>query len=228
MWKRSVKFWGGVSLQSLGICMGLALVFLVFFAGGSFVAGGLGIRGSVGGLLLLYPYYLTLMGVFYMSLSALGCFRSYLPLLVSFNVTRKQAICGILLHHLAVILGLVGLGAFVWFLAGLLGGEAGGEMAGLIWLMGGTMLLVGSFGIFLGTLGSRWGKLGQILGVAMAAVMGGVTGAGVAAAGKEKVWAGFNRLAEGRFLWFMLLGLAVFALVSAFAFLVNRKMEVRN
>ena len=94
MWKRSVKYWSRNCLENLGVSMGLSFVLILFFAGGS-----IRFWGALQSLCILYPFYLILTGGFCLMIGGVTYFRSYLPMLLSVNATRRRAVLGILFHQ---------------------------------------------------------------------------------------------------------------------------------
>ena len=223
MWKRNIKYWGRISLENMGICLGLSLVLMIFFAAGSFQYAEGGIFGDLQIALFLYPYYLALAGGFYLFISTATYFRSYLPVLLSMNATRSRAVLGLVFHVAAMVLGITAVSALIWMTA--LGKEAGA--AGFLPVLAGALLLMGAAGLVLGAVSARWGTVGTVIVLVVCAAIGGMFGAGVALSGTEKVVQVLETIAEARFLWMLALGAAAFVLAGAFALALNRKMEVR-
>lgn len=215
MRKRSVKYWGRACLESMGACMGISLALLIFCAAWALEIP----RGAF----TLYPYYLMLMGAFYLAVGIPTYFRSYLPVLVSMNATRSRAILGLLFHGAAMILGLIALSAVIW-LTPL--GNVPGAADGLP-VMAGVLFLIGAIGMLLGAVSARWGKIGTILAGIMCAAVGGICGAAVGILGEEEALQILEVMLEFRFLWLLALGLAAYLLAGVFALVVNRNMEVR-
>lgn len=218
MWKRSVKYWSRNCLENLGVSMGLSLVLMLFFAGGS-----VRFFGAWQSICILYPFYLILTGGLYLMIGGVTYFRSYLPMLLSVNATRRRAVLGILFHQAVLILILLALSSFIWMVPG--GNEAGTEE--LLLAIAGGMLLTGALGILLGAVSVRWGKIGTLITFILCMLTGGLCGAGVAFFGKEKAGMMVIALLNSSTWWLLILGLVSYVLAGIFALVITRKIEVR-
>lgn len=218
MWKRSVKYWSRNCLENLGVSMGLSFVLILFFAGGS-----IRFWGALQSLCILYPFYLILTGGFCLMIGGVTYFRSYLPMLLSVNATRRRAVLGILFHQVVLLLLLLALSSFIWMVPG--GNEAGTEE--LLLAIAGGMLLTGALGILLGAVSVRWGKIGSLITIILCMLTGGLCGAGVAFFGKEKAGEMVIALMDSSVWWLLILGAVSYVLAGIFALAVTRKIEVR-
>ncbi len=218
MWKRSVKYWSRNCLESIGVCMVASLVLMLFFAGGS-----IRFEDAFQFMCILYPFYLILTGALYLMIVSVSYFRSYLPMLISMNATRRRAVLGIILHQGIVLLLLLALSAFLWMVPA--GNEAGS--AELLLAIAGGMLLTEALGILLGAVSARWGKIGGLITAILCMVTGGLCGAGVALLGKEKAGAMIIALLDSSTWWLLILGLTSYVLAGIFALVITRKIEVR-
>lgn len=218
MWKRSVKYWGRNCLECLGGSMGLSLVLMLFFAGGS-----VHFFGPWQSICILYPFYLILTGGLYLMIGGVTYFRSYLPMLIAVNATRRRAVLGILFHQAILILILLALSSFIWMVPG--GNEAG--TAELLLAIAGGMLLTAALGVLLGAVSTRWGKIGSLITIICCMLTGALCGAGVAFFGKEKAGEMLISLLDSSNCWLLILGAASYVLAGIFALVITRKIEVR-
>lgn len=218
MWKRSIKYWGRNCLECMGASMGFAFVMMLFFAGGS-----IRFEGAFQFICILYPFYLILAGGLYLMIGGVSYFRSYLPMLIAVNATRRRAVLGIIFHQGSLLLLLLALSAFLWMVPG--GNESG--TAELLLAIAGGMLLTAALGILLGAVSARWGKIGGVITGILCMVTGGLCGAGVALLGKEKAGAMIIALLDSSSWWLLILGLAGYILTGIFALVITRKIEVR-
>lgn len=218
MWKRSMKYWGRNCLECLGVSMGLSLVLMLFFAGGS-----IRFFGAWQSICILYPFYLILTGGFCLMIGGVTYFRSYLPMLLSVNATRRRAVLGILFHQAVLILILLALSSFIWMVPG--GNEAG--TAELLLAIAGGMLLTGALGILLGAVSARWGKIGSLIAIILCMLTAALCGACTAFFGREKVGEMVIGLLDSSTWWLLILGAVSYVLASIFALAVTRKIEVR-
>jgi len=191
---------------------------MLFFAGGS-----IHFWKSFETVCILYPFYLMMVGVFYLMIGEVSYFRSYLPMLISMNATRRRAVLGIIFHQGILLLLLLVLSAFIWMVPG----GTGAETAELLPVIAGGMLLTGALGIVIGAVSVRWGKIGSLITVIFCMVTGGLCGAGVAFFGKEKAGELVKALLDSSIWWLLVLGMVSYILAGIFALVITRKIEVR-
>lgn len=223
MWKRSVKYWGKICLENMGICMALALMLMIFVAAESFDYVEEGVFGGLKASCVLYPYYLILAGEIYLVIGTVSYFQAYLPMLLSMNATRRHAVLGIIFQSAVMILGI----AVLTMVVGLLPLGDDRMPAEYFPVLTGLMLLTGAVGIVMGVVSVRWGKIGRIIVMLAATAMGGFCGAGVVLLGKDKAGVILKVLMDAKFVWLVVIGAVVYVLAGAFALAVTRKIEVR-
>lgn len=219
MGKRSVKYWGRMWLEYMGISMGLALALMVFMTGGQGSSRGDGLQAICG----IYPAYLALSGVFVLTLGTMSGFQTYLPVLISLNATRRGSVWGVLGYNAGCVLAITAIIALFWLTP-----SSGVEnAAGLLLLLLGILLMSGGIGVLMGAVVSRFGKKGMIISVIFCTVLGGIFGGMVAITAKEPGSFFMDFLMNFQPLWAFIFGIGVYALAGAGAMMLVRKMEAR-
>ncbi|MDO4305485.1 MAG: hypothetical protein Q4C77_01510 [Eubacteriales bacterium] len=222
MTMRSVKFWGRLCMECLGLSLGAALVWLLFVGAGS---GELfGTAGEIlAGVLSLYPYYLLIVGAVLTAVMGMTYFQVYFPVVLSMNATRKSIARGIVGCMAGLVVGLLLISSAVWRLVP---GEISSSGWGLMPLFTGILFLIAALGLLLGAVAARWGKVGMIMAGIMCALVG--AGAGMTVALSDKGIIEFvTSIADGDFKLLAAAGVVLYLAAGVFVSRSLRKLEVR-
>lgn len=217
---RSLKFWGVLTIEGIGIAVGIGLL-LYFYLLIQMP------EGLVTGFfenLALYPYYLLVAGSFYTMMYVLGCFQVYYSLLVSMNVTRKATVLGIIASTGVLVAALL---LIMWVIWKLVPGDVSSSGLGIFHLCSGILFIVTGVMLLLGVVIVKWGKIGTIVTMLIAGIGGGCMGASAAIMGENMIGM-LLKMAEHNFIIVFVIGVAVFAAAGGFVMAVSRKLEVRR
>ena len=224
---KELRFWGRVWLESIGITVAVSIGFLVLRGLGS--AEFTGDMGAALPLILsMTAYFIVIVGAMVTMLMMLGLFRGYFSLLVSMNVTRSRAICGIWLNQAAAVLGMLCIAALIWLAVP---GEFADAGLSLLPLFAGILFAMAAVSMLFGVVLIRWGKVGVII---LAFICFGIGGAGgmVAAMTAATNTAVMQRifvedLAGGNYWLIAVIGIGLYLLAGIFTLAATRRSEVR-
>lgn len=220
---RSLKFWGRLCAESLGIAIGISLVWLLFMGASSSEYPG-DIGRALAELLPLYSYYLLMTGALVLIIMGITYFQVYFPVVLSMNATRKSIAVGILGCMLGIVAGVLLIAAGIWRL---IPGEISASGWKLMPLFTGALLIMAAGGLFLGAVVGRWGKVGLIMAAVLFGLIGGGAGMSVALFDKNVILKLVQKFMNMEFHLFAAAGIILFAAVSIFVLRATRKMEVR-
>lgn len=220
---RSLKFWGRLCAESLGIAIGISMVWLLFMglSSGEY-AGDIG--RTLAEWLPLYCYYLLMTGALVLMIMGITYFQVYFPVVLSMNATRKSIAIGILGCMLGIAAGVLLLSAIIWRLVP---GEISASGWKLMPLFIGALLSIAAFGLILGVAVGRWGKAGLIMTGVLFGLIGGGAGMSVALFNKSVIMELVNNFMNRNFHPLAVAGIILFAAVSLLVLRATRKMEVR-
>lgn len=183
--KKIFKYWQEVVvtwfLTSVGIGT-LWYLFKIFCLNGSSdktVASFLGI---------FYPWFIYIAGVILIFACGIGLFKVYLPVMLSMNVTRKNAVRQIaaMLAELSAVICLVS--GIVWKIEEAVMGEQI-EMLSAIWVMFSLLLIVCAITMAAGAVIVKWGgKVLVLITLIIGALVGAIAGALTAMNFKDLDW----------------------------------------
>lgn len=217
---RSVKFWGRSVAESIVIAIGTGLLMNLFLV----IQMNSGFLPAFRDTLVLYPYYLMLAGGFTAMMYVMGAFANCYSLLVSMNVTRKMTAAG--------IVGSTGVLTFcmilmMWMIWSLTPGEISEKSLRMMPLFAGILFAVVGVMLLVGVVIVKWGKIGAIIMIVIAAFGGGCIGAGITIM-SEDIITTILKLANMDFRIATVAGVMIYAAAGAFVVIATRKMEVRR
>ena len=222
-WKRNAKFWSRNMLENLILIVVISFVIMVFLGlqTSPETVGGWGNMVAV--TLRQYPYYLTLTGGFLMLIASMGYFQTYIPLLVSFNNSRRATIAGLIcsMSGVTVIVGILSFLIFHFT-------PEVGNTSGQYWmpLMVGSMFLQEGLSLIFGVVVTRWGKIGTMVFTVLIVIAAALFGMGVATGGVDIPLEIINKIGMNPWLG-LVAGLVVFAAGGVVSLVATRKLEVR-
>ena len=217
---RSIKFWGRNVAESIVIAVGTGLLMNLFLV----VQMNSGFVSAFRDMLALYPYYLMLAGGFTVMMYVMAAFSNCYSLLVSMNVTRKMTAAG--------SVGSTGILTFcmilmMWAIWSLTPGEISEKSLLMMPLFAGILFAVVGIMLLVGVVIVKWGKIGAIIMIVIAAFGGGCIGAGISIM-SEDIVATILKLANMDFRIVTVVGAVIYAAAGAFVMIATRKMEVRR
>lgn len=222
MTMRSIRFWGRLCLEYIGICAGGAIVWLLFMGAGSGDFFGTGNEGILS-LAELYPHYLLLIGAVVVLIMGINNFQVYFPIVLSMNATRKSIAWGIVGCMAGTVLGIVFISAIIW---GLVPGDVSSSGWKLMPLFTGVLFIIAAFSLLFGVAAIRWGKVGVIVVMIMCALAG--AGIGMAVALSDKGILEFlDSIADGDFKLLAAAGIVLYLAAGIFVAKAIRNLEVR-
>ncbi len=219
---KKVKYWGKLLLQYIGISLASAMGLMILFGGGNVALTGNG-REILQTVCVLYPAYVILVSIFLMVVGTISQFQSYVPVLLSLNATRRGVTAGIFLSTGGLVLAIAAVAGLFWL-------SPASEMENVaegMAVTAGALLMFGAFGMFMGAVAARWGRKGIIVTTIVAALMGGIFGAGVALLGHQTVAEIQHFLMDRNTAWILVSGIVLYVLAGGAAMLALRKLEVR-
>lgn len=218
---KNLKFWGKNWLKTLGISAGTALLLSFFYGTGVSDFGNGEIKETMMLQINIYPYYLMIAGAFIILMVPINYYKTYFPLLVSMNCTRKEAARWIVFVVGAAVLSIVVVAAAVWKI---LPGEISSSGMQVLPLMAGALLIDGAVSLLLGCVNAKWGWIGTVAIVFISAAIGMLIG--LTAAGMK--WP-FELLVGFKFHFYIVTGIGVvlYLMSGIFSIMVTRKLEVR-
>ena len=172
--RRIFKYWQEVIGTWLLISMGIGTLWYLFKI--------LGLNGStdktVASFLgIFYPWFIYIAGVILIFGCGIGLFKIYLPVMLSMNVTRKNAVrqIAVMLAELSAVICLV-IG-IVWKIEEVVIGEQI-EMLSAIWVMFSLLLIVCAITMAAGAVIVKWGgRVLVLISLIIGALVGAIAGA---------------------------------------------------
>ncbi|MDO4337832.1 MAG: hypothetical protein Q4C91_07060 [Eubacteriales bacterium] len=218
---RNIKFWGMLCLETLGLSIGASFVWLLFMGAGS---SGVFTADSAGwaGILSLYPYYLLIVGALIVLVMGISYIQAYLPVVLSMNATRKSIAGGIFGCLSGMVIGILLISAAFWRL---IPGDISASGWKLMPMFTGIFFIIAAVGLLLGIAAVRWGKVGIIVATIMCALAGAGVGMSVALSDKGLIEFVVSA-ADGDFRLLVVVGIALYLAVGAFAAKALQKLEV--
>ena len=226
---KSIKFWGRILLEYLGLVAGSSLILMLLKAGGFWQ------KGETGAFVELYPYYLYIVGMILTGVISISFFQVYVPVLLSMNVTRKSIVRGIFFTIGGNAVCMLALMAIVWSISS--GDIAKGGRELLPW-MAGILFAITALFLMLGAVLIRWGKVGMLITAFIYVVLGAGVGLLFAMSSKDLFgirlgnfldfsgW-GLASLKTFFVLFPIAAGLLMYLGAGIFVRIVTRKTEVR-
>ena len=223
--RRSLCYWGREVLGWVASCIAVS----VFMGMLQLLGINTYVQGDGVTYLALFPMYLLIMGTLVLLIFGITMFQATFPVLVSVNVTRRGAVCGIVLSQGAASALILLLAGGIWMILP----ESAGDDAvrGLLPFFTGILFVGVTFGILFGVVMVRWGKLGVIIMMIAFGVLGGFAGAGFAMFGKDSLIHMqeflIKNVAEKNFWPVAAAGVCVYAAAGVFAVFATAKTEVK-
>ena len=174
---RIFKYWQEVVVTWLLISIGIGTIFYLFKILGLNGLSNASDKTLVSFLGIFYPWFIYIVGVILIFSCGIGLFKVYLPVMLSMNVTRKNAVIqiAVMLAELSAAICLV-IG-IVWKIEEAVMGEQI-EMLSAIWMMFSILLIVCAVAMAAGAVVVKWGgKVLVLISLITGALVGGIAGA---------------------------------------------------
>lgn len=219
---KSIKFWGRLCIEWIGLSAGASFLWVLFMGAGSRDFFG-NKSESLVDLIQLYPYYLLIIGGFFAVIMGITYFQVYFSVVLSMNATRKSFARGICSCMGGMVVGMLLISAVIWRMVP---GEISSSGRKLTALFAGALFIIVAISLLLGVVAIRWGKIGMIIVGIICALTGAGAGMTVALS-NNGITDFFIAVADGNFKLLAIAGIILYLAVSIFVQKATQKLEVR-